>query len=124
MFRFIILFLILLSGSAMAHQFTPTYPKLSLSFIQGVYKTEMLLFNSREDISYYVLNVFNSEWKPVKFATENRLVKINYLERRNINIYVRKEDREDVTYICSKSKTLAKDKKPSIVTSRICSKIK
>ena len=82
MFRFIILFLILLSGSAMAHQFTPTYPKLSLSFIQGVYKTEMLLFNSREDISYYVLNVFNSEWKPVKFATENRLVKINYLESR------------------------------------------
>jgi hypothetical protein len=121
---FIILFLIILSGSTKAHQFTPTYPELSLSFIQGVYKTEMLLFNSRQDISYYALGVFDIDWKPVKFATENRLIKMQHLERKYINIYIRKEDRKSARYICSKSKTLAEEQKSSIVTSRICSKIK
>ena len=122
--QFIILFLIELSGYTSAHQFTPTYPELSLAYVKGIYKTEMLLFNSREDISYYSLGVFDIDWKPVKFASENRIIKMEHLERKNVTIYIRKEDKEKAHYICSKSKTLIEDQKPSIITSRICSKIK
>lgn len=120
----IILFLIGLSGYTSAHQFTPTYPELSLSYVKGVYKADMLLFNSRQEISYYAIGVYDKDWKPVKFATENRIVKMEHLERKNITIYIREEDKEKALYICSKSKTLVDYAQTSIVTSRICSKIK
>ena len=90
----IILFLIGLSGYTSAHQFTPTYPELSLSYVKGVYKADMLLFNNRQDISYYSIGVYDKDWKPVKFATENRIVKMQHLERKNITVYIRKEDKE------------------------------
>lgn len=120
----IILFLIGLSGYTSAHQFTPTYPELSLSYVKGVYKADMLLFNSRQEISYYAIGVYDKDWKPVKFATENRIVKMQHLERKNITVYIREEDKEKALYICSKSKTLVDYAQTSIVTSRICSKIK
>ena len=120
----VILFLIGLSGYTSAHQFTPTYPELSLSYVKGVYKADMLLFNSRQEISYYSIGVFDKDWKPVKFATENRIVKMEHLERKNITVYIREEDKEKALYICSKSKTLVDYAQTSIVTSRICSKIK
>jgi hypothetical protein len=120
----IILFLIGLSGYTSAHQFTPTYPELSLSYVKGVYKADMLLFNNRQDISYYAIGVYDKDWKPVKFATENRIVKMEHLERKNITVYIREEDKEKALYICSKSKTLVDYAQTSIVTSRICSKIK
>ena len=120
----IILFLIGLSGYISAHQFTPTYPELSLSYVKGVYKADMLLFNNRQDISYYSIGVYDKDWKPVKFATENRIVKMQHLERKNITVYIREEDKEEALYICSKSKTLVDEAQTSIVTSRICSKIK
>ena len=120
----IILFLIGLSGYTSAHQFTPTYPELSLSYVKGVYKADMLLFNNRQDISYYSIGVYDKDWKPVKFATENRIVKMQHLERKNITVYIREEEKEEALYICSKSKTLVDEAQTSIVTSRICSKIK
>ena len=120
----VILFLIGLRGYTSAHQFTPTYPELSLSYVKGVYKADMLLFNNRQDISYYALGVYDKDWKPVKFATENRIVKMQHLERKNITVYIREEDKQEALYICSKSKTLVDEAQTSIVTSRICSKIK
>ena len=84
----------------------------------------MLLFNNRQDISYYALGVYDKDWKPVKFATENRIVKMQHLERKNITVYIREEDKQEALYICSKSKTLVDEAQTSIVTSRICSKIK
>lgn len=121
---YIILFLIGLSGYTSAHQFTPTYPELSLSYVKGIYKADMLLFNNRKEISYYSIGVFDKDWEPVKFATENRIVKMEHLERKTITVYIRKEDKDKALYICSKSKTLVDYAQTSIVTSRICSKIK
>lgn len=121
---YIILFLIGLSGYTSAHQFTPTYPELSLSYVKGIYKADMLLFNNRQEISYYSIGVFDKDWEPVKFATENRIVKMEHLERKTITVYIRKEDKDKALYICSKSKTLVDYAQTSIVTSRICSKIK
>ena len=120
----IILFLIGLGGYISAHQFTPTYPELSLSYVKGIYKADMLLFNNRKEISYYSIGVFDKDWEPVKFATENRIVKMKHLERKTITVYIREEDKDKALYICSKSKTLVDYAQTSIVTSRICSKIK
>ena len=49
---------------------------------------------------------------------------MKHLERKNITVYIREEDKEKALYICSKSKTLVDEAQTSIVTSRICSKIK
>lgn len=122
--RLIVLLLCLLSGYASAHQFTPTYPTLELSHITGVYKAEMLLFNTRKEIRYYSLNVFDEEWNPIRFASESKLIAMDYQERKYVDIYISKTDVKKAKYICSKSKILQSVRNPSIVASRICSKIK
>ena len=122
--RLIVLLLFLTSGYASAHQFTPTYPKLEMSHMPGVMKADMVLFNNREDIRYYGLSVFDNDWKPVKFATESKIVPINYKERKYLTIYLSGKGMQNAKYICSKSKILLSVKTPSIVSSRICSKLK
>jgi hypothetical protein len=122
--RFIVLFLVLMSGYANAHQFTPTYPKLEISYMTGIYKAEMVLFNTRKEIKYYSLNVFDEEWAPVKFASTNKLIPMDYQETKYVTIYISDKDINKAKYICSKSKILQSVKDPSIVASRICSKIK
>ena len=122
--KFIVLVLLLTGGYANAHQFTPTYPKLEISHMPGVYKADMVLFNNRNDIRYYAVNVFDKEWNPVRFASESKIIPINYKERKYITIYLSGNGIKNAKYICSKSKILLTVKKPSIVSSRICSKLK
>jgi len=122
--RFILLFLLLTGGYANAHQFTPTYPKLELSHMPGIMKADMVLFNDRKEIRYYEVNVFDKEWNPVRFATQSKIIPINYKERKYLTIYLSGKGIKRAKYICSKSKILMTVTKPSIVSSRICSKIK
>ena len=92
----------------------------------GIWMTELKLFNKREEISYYEFNVFDEKWNAVKFATPQRVQKIPYLITENIEIYIKDEDVENATYICSTSK-LIKEKGGIFgqsISSRICSKIK
>jgi len=125
MYRSIILFALLcLGGYASAHQFTPTYPDLETSYVSGVKVARMSLFNSRQEIDWYSIGVYDQDWNSVAFASTNKLINLPYLERKNIEVYIRKRDAEKVAYICSKSKILSGTKDPSIITSRICSKIK
>lgn len=125
MYRKIILtFLLLLSGYVSAHQFVPTYPELRPSTVSGVMETHMELFNTRSDIQYYEVQVFDSMWQRVPFATYERTFKVEYLKRRTITVYLRKEDVPNATYICSQSKILLGNKQASLVASRVCSKFK
>ena len=121
--RSIVIALLLLSGYASAHQFTPTYPVLAQSYMDKVLKAEMELFNSRKDIEYYELAVYDAEWNTIPFAAESRLVKLPYLGRKSITIYIRSADKDRVVYICSQSKTLAGVKQTTVVSSKICSKV-
>ena len=84
----------------------------------------MELFNSRKDVSHFEFSVFDKDWNPIKFATSERIMRIDYLVRKSIDIYIRKEDKYKATYVCSRSKTITENKEVAIVTSRICSKIK
>lgn len=116
--------LMLVSGNAAAHELTPTYPEIRPSYVNGVSVTTMKMWNRRSDAEYYEINVFDEKWKPVEFATSNRVMHLNYLEHKSFEIYFRDEDKDRVSYICTTSKQLKQDVLSTGVKSKICSRIK
>jgi hypothetical protein len=123
MFRYVFILLIGIAGHVNAHQFLPTYPTFEYSFIEGVVQTKMQLFNKRKEIEYYELSVYEANWKSLPFATESKIVKIQYLQTKDILVYIKKEDLKRVKYICSESKIQRENNQNTLVSSRICSKI-
>ena len=111
-------------GMLSAHQFTPTYPKLEPAYIDGVLVAKMSLFNKRNDVEYYEIQVFDVNWNPIEFGVSENIVHVSYLETKKIDVYIRESDRKKATYICTRSKLQAEKKTQSLVSSRICSKIK
>lgn len=120
----VVLLGVLAHGSLSSHELTPTYPELQTSYMSGVLKAEMHLFNSRKDINYYQVSVYDENWNPVKFATESKIIQMDYLDHKDIEVYVRTKDKEKAHYICTKSKILRGESTPTLLASRICSKIK
>lgn len=108
----------------MAHQFVPTYPKLEQSYVPGILKARMELFNSRSDVTFYEIEVFDKDWNPVPFATESKVLQIPHLTKKNIDVHIREQDRNRALYICSKSKLLSQGNQVTMIASKICSKIK
>jgi len=84
----------------------------------------MFLFNAREDVGYYEISVWDADWKKLPFASDLRIIPIEYLGRENVTIYIKESDRDRVTYICSESKLQSDGKPKSSISSRVCSKIK
>jgi len=123
MHRYLILLLVM-SGYASAHEFTPTYPKLKNSYVEGVLYTTMTLFNMRKDVEYYEFGVFNAEWEKVPFAMQQKVMRFKHLEKKKVDIYIREKDKEEVVFICSKSKLIVTGTAKTSVSSRICSKVK
>jgi hypothetical protein len=122
--RFLLL-LLLASGSAMAHELTPTYPKLTPSYIPGVMSTHVVLWNARQEISYYKVDVLDENMNPVSFiATGGDLKRVDYLGRAHIEIFIREEDKDRATFICTQSKLKRGSVQKSLVASKVCSKIK
>lgn len=115
---------LLLSEQAIAHQWLPTYPKLERSFVPGVYVTTLELFNSRKDVEYYQVSVLDKDMNPVKFASRDRIVNVPYTKKAKIDVYIREEDKDRAVYICSLSKLIPGEGPATVVSSRICSKIK
>ena len=124
MFRYVIALMMVLSCSANAHQFLPTYPKFQNSFVEGVVYTKMELFNKRKEIVFYELGVFDGDWNSIAFATESKIIRVNYLETKYINVYIKKEDLKRAVYICTESKIKKEDIQATSIASKICSKIK
>ena len=124
--KYIILILTMLSGQAsLAHDFTPTYPKLETTHQSGVLKASMKLFNKRNDIRYYRVGVYDSEWNKVPFIVSGgNVINVEYLDTKRFDVYIQESNRDRVTYICTKSLTLQDGSTRSIMASRICSKVK
>ena len=116
--------LCLVGVPVMAHQFTPTYPKFGVSFVDGVLSTRMELFNKRQDIEYYQLDVYDANWKPLPFASENKLINIKYLETKPVNVYIKVQDIYRIVYICTESKMRKETARDTVISSKICSKVK
>jgi len=123
MAKWIVMFL-LVSFPALAHEMTPTYPKLEPSHLDNVYKTTMEMFNKREEVEYYEIGVFDAEWKPIPFVTKYEIIKIRYLGHVTFDIYIRKQDVSRATYVCSMSKLRKDGTTKTAIASRICSKFK
>jgi len=116
--------LVLFAVNAMAHEMTPTYPKLRPSHLDNVYATTMEMFNKRNDVEYYDIGVFDKDFKPIPFVSKYNVVKLKYLGHVTFDVYIRKADVSRATYVCSTSKLRKEDKKRTAISSKICSKFK
>ena len=116
--------LALLSSATIAHEMTPTYPKMRPSHLDNVYVTTMEMFNKRQDVEYYEIGVFDKDFKPVPFVSKYEIINLRYLGHVTFDIYIRKSDVGRAEYICSKSKLRKDDSVRTAISSRICSKIK
>jgi hypothetical protein len=124
MLRLLIFALMWVCGTAYSHQFTPTYVKFDQSFVEGIGQTKMELFNKRREVEYYELGVFTEDWQPISFASENKIIHVRYLETKKINVYVKFQDIKKVVYICTESRLRREDVKDTVISSKICSKVK
>jgi len=107
-----------------AHEMTPAYPKMQQSYVNGVYVTKMKLFNRREDVEYYEIQVFTNEWKPLPFASTSKVLNVGHNRRKLFEVYIRSSDLDKATYICTESKVFKNTEQVTLVSSKICSKIK
>jgi len=122
--KLIVMLVLLMSSPLYAHEMTPTYPKLSPSHLDNVYKTTMEMFNKRSDVEYYEIGVFDADWNPIPFVTSYQVIRIRYLGHVTFDVYIRKSDVSRATYICSISKLRKDSSTKTQIASRICSKFK
>lgn len=114
--------LLFVSGSAMAHELTPTYPELRSSYVTGVVSAKLKMWNARMDVNYFKIEVSDADWNPVPFVTDERLFKLRYGERREIEIFLPIDT--SATYICTKSMLDKEKMQRTVISSKVCSKIK
>jgi uncharacterized membrane protein len=114
-----------LTTSVQAHELTPTYPQLQPSFISGISKVDLVLFNRRQDIKYYEITVHDAEWNNLEFAATSKIVELDYLKRKNLEVFMNIGDgKSPPVYICTTSKIAKEDITATVIESRVCSKIK
>ena len=58
----------------------------------------MSLFNSREEIKYYQIDLFDLNWMPIPFSTPYRIMKVDYKEHKAFDVYIRKRDLPEAVY--------------------------
>jgi hypothetical protein len=114
--------LLFFMGTGFAHEMIPTYPTLRPSHVSGILKAELELFNKRKEIEYYELGVFTEDWQPIPFVSAYRVAHVRYLGHLKFDVYIRKDDADRATYVCSQSK-LRGDGSGTLLASRICSKL-
>jgi len=116
--------LMLVSGMASAHDLVPTYPEVKESHIDNIFVVRLETWNRREGIEYYEIEVFDKDFEPVRFATIAKIVRIKYLSKKKFDVYIKEIDLDMAVYICTTSKTKKENITRTIVSSRVCSKIK
>ena len=84
----------------------------------------MSMFNRRKDVRFYEIGVFDEEWKPIPFVTSYKILKLEYLNHIEFEVYIREKNVKNAEYICSLSKLKENaDSKPLLAT-KICSRFK
>lgn len=120
----LLLALLLVSGFAYSHEQVPTYPKWERGIYPGVLTTTIEIFNKRSDVEFYEIGVFDKDWKPVYFVADYKVVQLKYLSSASIDIYIAKENRDRVEYVCSRSKIRKGGDARTAVSSKICSRFR
>lgn len=118
------LMVVLACGPAMAHELTPTYPEFKPSYVRDISSTTMEMYNAREEIEFYRVDVYTENWEPIPFATGQRVIRVSHRERYTFNVYIRDVDMERVEYICTTSMIEQGSVQNQGVASRVCSRVK
>lgn len=114
-----------LTLSAQAHELTPTYPSAAPSYMDGISKVMLTMFNRREDVKYYEIGVFDTEFNNIEFATTSKILEINYLQKKTFEIYFKNTNTNRIpVFICTTSKLEKENQTATMIESRVCSKIK
>ena len=124
--RYLALLLVLICGSASAHQWTPAYVELRPSYISGIHTAEMKFYNSRDDVEFYQVQVLDGRFNPIKFAIsggQTDMIHVRHRQYKKVDVYVPSYEATRVVYICTRSMILKKFETASLVSSRICSKV-
>ena len=124
MLRVLGILLVLWPMAANSHDLVPTYPEIKESHVSGIYQTTLSTWNRREEVEYYEIGVFDEDFEPVRFATVAKIVRIKYLSKKKFDVYIKETDLDLAVYICTTSKTKKENITRTIVSSRVCSKIK
>lgn len=106
-----------------AHEMTPAYPIIKPSHVSGVVKVDLSLFNSREEINYYEIGLYDLNWDGIPFSAVYRIIKVGYKERKNFSVYIRESDLDEAVYVCTTSKIRRQRENKTLVSSRICSRL-
>lgn len=110
------------STLAQGHEMVPTYPKWNPGVYPGILETTIEIFNKRSDVEYYEIGVFDENWQPVHFVADYKIFKLKYLSSVSINVYIAKENRSKVEYVCSRSRLRGSGSPKTAVSSKICSR--
>ena len=106
-----------------AHEMTPAYPIVKPSHVTGVVKVDLSLFNSREEINYYEIGLYDLNWNSIPFSAVYRIIKVGYKERKNFSVYIRKSDLDEAVYVCTTSKIRRQITTRTLISSKICSRL-
>jgi hypothetical protein len=113
---------------AAAHELTPTYPEIKESHIPNVYVVKLETYNRREEVRFYEIQVYDKDMEPIVFATTEKIIDLPHLSRKNFSVYIRKKDVKRAVYVCTVSKlnrlVNAEQDANTVISSRVCSKIK
>jgi len=87
----------------------------------------MKLYNTREDVDYYQIQVFDGYFNPIKFAInggQSDVINVSFRKTKVVSVYVPSSESSRVVYVCSRSMILKEEETASLLSSRICSKVK
>ena len=107
-----------------SHDLVRTYTKVKESHVSGIYQVKLSTWNRREEVEYYEIGVFDEDFEPVRFATIEKIVRIQYLSKKKFAVYIKETDLDRAVYICTTSKTKKAKLTRTVISSRVCSKIK
>jgi len=116
--------MMLVSHGVSSHEMTPTYLTLERSYVKGVYKTTLQIFNKRKDVEYYEIGVFDKKFNPIPFVTSYKVIYLKYLGHMTFDVFIREKDKHKAFYVCSRSKLRIQNITKAAISSRICSKFK
>jgi hypothetical protein len=122
--KLLLLTLLVVSGVTYAHEMVPTYPKWKPGIYPGILTTTVEIFNKRNDVEFYEIGLFDDDWQPVYFVADYKVIQLKYLSSASIDIYIAKENRDRVEYVCSRSKIRKGGESRTAVSSKICSRFK
>jgi len=90
--------------------------------MKDVYEVNLKMWNARVDVEYYKIEVTDEDWNDVPFITREKTFRLEHLGKKDIEIFLPSDT--SATYICTRSMLEKGNASKSIISSKVCSKIR